>query len=425
MQQQHHAPHRRGLRTGMISAAIAALIAAAAVAVAYTRKESTRTIPGITDPGPYRAAKIRPTMAPEKQREAVLRYYENWKKNFVKQACGDDAYQVVSPDAAYPFVAEGQGYGLVITASMASLDSEAKNVFDGILHYVLEHPSTNNADLTAAEQDSSCVDAGGGNSATDGDMDIAYGLLLADKQWGSNGSINYAQLAIKRIAAIKRSEVHPTTKLMLLGDWSTAQDGDLYQTSRTSDWIAHHFRVFRAATGDPFWDDVLRAHQTAIASLQSAVSPVTGLLPDFAQVSGNTLRPADGKVLESPRDGDYYFNACRTPWRIGLDAVTSADNTSLTAALKINKWAVRTTGGDPDRFAAGYTLDGERLQDSGSSNTFWAPLAVAAMTDPTSQAWLDALWQKMATTPVSPDAYFGTTIQLQVMLIVSGLYTPL
>jgi hypothetical protein len=86
---------------------------------------------------------------------------------------------------------------------------------------------------------------------------------------------------------------------------------------------------------------------------------------------------------------------------------------------------VEVSGGDPGRFAAGYTLDGKRLQDSGGSNTFWAPLAVAAMTDPTSQAWLDALWQKMVTTPVSPDAYFGTTIQLQVMLIVSGLYTPL
>lgn len=423
MQQQHHVQHRRGLRIGIIITAITALIAAA-VAVTNTGKQSTETIPEITEPGPYRAAKIRPTMSPEKQREAVLRYYESWKGNFVTQACGDDAYQVASPDAAYPYVAEGQGYGLVITASMASLDPEAKRIFDGILHYVLEHPSANNPDLTAAEQDSSCVDAGGGNSATDGDMDIAYGLLLADKQWGSNGAINYAQLAIKRIAAIKRSEVHPTTKLMLLGDWSTAQDGDLYETSRTSDWIVHHLRAFKATTGDPFWDDVLRAHQTAIASLQGTASPATGLLPDFAQASGNTVRPVSGKVLESQRDGDYYFNACRTPWRIGLDAITSADSTSLEAALKINEWAVKATGGDPDRFAAGYTLDGERLQDT-SINTFWAPLAVAAMTDPTGQAWLDALWEKMVTTPVAPEAYFGTTIQLQVMLIVSGVYTPL
>jgi endo-1,4-beta-D-glucanase Y len=423
LQQPHHVQHRRGLRAGIVVIAITVLIAVA-VAVMHTGKRSTEAIPEITDPGFYPGAKIRPTMSPEKQREAVLRYYESWKDTFVTQACGDDAYQVVSPDAAYPFVAEGQGYGLVITASMASLDPEAKKIFDGILHYVLEHPSTNNPDLTAAEQDSSCADASGGNSATDGDMDIAYGLLLADKQWGSNGDVNYAQLAIKRIAAIKRSEVHPTTKLMLLGDWSTAQDGDLYATSRSSDWIVHHFRVFKAATGDPFWDDVLRAHQTAIASLQGTASPGTGLLPDFAQAGESTVRPVGGKVLESPRDGDYYFNACRTPWRIGLDAITSADSTSITAAQKINQWAVKATGGDPDRFAAGYTLDGRRLQDT-SINTFWAPLAVAAMTDQTSQAWLDALWEKMVATPIAPKAYFGTTIQLQVMLIVSGVYTPL
>ena len=29
------------------------------------------------------------------------------------------------------------------------------------------------------------------DSATDGDMDIAYALLLADKQWGSSGDIVY------------------------------------------------------------------------------------------------------------------------------------------------------------------------------------------------------------------------------------------
>ena len=33
---------------------------------------------------------------------------------------------------------------------------------------------------------------GGDDSAFDGDADIAYGLLLAHAQWGSDGSVNYA-----------------------------------------------------------------------------------------------------------------------------------------------------------------------------------------------------------------------------------------
>jgi endo-1,4-beta-D-glucanase Y len=424
MQLQHFGHRIGGKRAVLISAAIAVLMTVVAIAMTYTGRRSAEKSREVTDSRPYRAAQIVPTMPPEEQREAVLRYYEGWKDAFVKQACGDDAYQVRSPDAAYPFVAEAQGYGLVVTASMAQLDPEAKEIFDGIIHYILEHPSANNPNLTAAEQDSSCSDVGGRNSATDGDMDIAYGLLLADRQWGSLGNINYAQLAIKRITAIKRDEVNPATKLMLLGDWSTPQDRDLYDTSRTSDWIVHHFRIFKAATRDPFWDEVRSAHQEAITSLQATTSSRTGLLPDFVQRSDTTLRPAEGKVLESPRDGDYYFNACRTPWRIGLDAITSGDSTSLDASRKINSWAMKTTGGDPDRFAAGYTLDGKRLEER-SANTFWAPLAVVAMTDPNGQAWLDTLWEKMAASTVSADSYFGTTIQLQVMLVVSGVYIPL
>ena len=33
------------------------------------------------------------------------------------------------------------------------------------------------------------VDVNGVDSALDGDMDIAYSLLLADKQWGSDGRL--------------------------------------------------------------------------------------------------------------------------------------------------------------------------------------------------------------------------------------------
>lgn len=35
--------------------------------------------------------------------------------------------------------------------------------------------------------------------ATDGDMDISYGLLLANKIWGGNDKINYIDEAVKRI----------------------------------------------------------------------------------------------------------------------------------------------------------------------------------------------------------------------------------
>ena len=41
------------------------------------------------------------------------------------------------------------------------------------------------------------------------------------------------------------------------------------------------------------------------------------------------------------------------------------------------------------------------------------------MTDSGSQAWLDALWNKMLNTPFTGD-YYSTSIQLQVMITVTG-----
>ena len=146
-------------------------------------------------------------------------------------------------------------------------------------------------------------------------------------------------------------------------------------------------------------------------------------MPDFVRVSGTSVTPVSGRVLESDHDGDYNYNACRTPWRIGLDAITSGDPASSAVAFKINSWAKTVTGGDPSAFGSGYTLQGQRYGTE-SSNAFWGPLAVAAMVDPSSQDWLDALWTRMAGTEVDSENYFGASIQLQVVLILVGYYVP-
>lgn len=47
-----------------------------------------------------------------------------------------------------------------------------------------------------------CYGAFGG--AADGDFDMAYALLIADKQWGSSGKHNYKQIATDLIKALKK-----------------------------------------------------------------------------------------------------------------------------------------------------------------------------------------------------------------------------
>ncbi|WP_020385054.1 glycosyl hydrolase family 8 [Kribbella catacumbae] len=366
---------------------------------------------------PYAAGMLRPSGVQSALDAKVVDYYQRWKAAFVRQNCGNGWYQVISPDADHPYVAEAQGYGMVIAATMAGADPDAKKVFDGLVKWKIDHPSSVNPDLLAAEQDVNCRSVNGGDGATDGDMDVAYGLLLADRQWGSAGTYNYKQLAIRHINAIKKDEINPSTNLLKLGDWSSSGD-QYYYITRTSDWMVDHFRAFRKATGDTAWDTIRNAHQTTIANLQSGFAPSTGLLPDFVVNTNTSPRPAPGQVLEDPNDGQFWWNACRTPWRIGADAVTGADSRSLAAARKLNSWIKSKTGGNPDQIALGYKLTGTQIS-SGSEPAFFAPFAVTAMTDSGSQAWLDALWNKMLGTPIATDSYYSASIQLQVMITVT------
>jgi hypothetical protein len=181
-----------------------------------------------------------------------------------------------------------------------------------------------------------------------------------------------------------------------------------------------HFRVF-AALDPATWRRVVEAHLDLVGRLQQEFSPTTGLLPDFVVGIGRAPRPAQPKFLEAETDGDFAWNACRTPWRIGTDALVGGDPRAIAAVRRMTAWIRTATGGDPTRIAESYALDG-RVLDDAPSMAFTAPFAVAAMSAPGStpgaQGWLDALWETMEAT--QPEGYYADSIKLQVMLTVSG-----
>jgi endo-1,4-beta-D-glucanase Y len=365
----------------------------------------------------YVPGTIRPSVAQSTQDQVLTKYYDFWKQNFLTTKCGSGTYAVLSKDADHSFVAEGEGYGMTIAALMAKKDPQARTVFDGILKFVKAHPSVNDKDLHAAEQDANCKSVNGSDSATDGDLEIAYGLLIADKQWGSGGTYDYKAEAVRIINGIKRAEVNSSTKFPLLGDWGN--DGKYKTSSRTSDWMPGHLRAFKAATGDAFWDQVRTRQETAITQLQQQYAPTTGLLPDFVVNTNSTPKPAPANFLEGSYDGKYSWNACRDPWRLGVDAVTVSGSAAKAQVQKMNTWIKSATGGDPSKISSGYSLTGAKTE-SGEHPCFTAPFAVAAMNDPGSQAWLDQLWTRISTFTLDSTDYYGTGIQVQVLIILTG-----
>ncbi len=394
---------------------VRAVVTAAALAAGLLSVPAAASAAGT----PYVPGTLRPSVSQATQDQVLQKYYDFWKKNFLTTKCGSGTYAVLSKDADHAFVAEGEGYGMTISAMMAEKDPQARSIVDGILKFVKAHPSVNNKDLHAAEQNSSCKSVNGSDSATDGDLEIAYGLLIADKKWGSTGAVNYHAEAVRIINAIKKSEVNGSTKFTLLGDWGN--DAQYKNSSRSSDWMPGHLRGYAAATGDSFWDSVRTRSETAVSQLQSQYAPNTGLLPDFVVNTNSTPKPAPSNFLEGPNDGKYSWNACRDPWRLGADAITAPGSAAAAQVRKMNTWIKSATGGDPSKIQSGYSLSGSKTE-SGQHPCFTAPFAVAAMTDPGSQAWLDKLWTQIAS--FSPDAsdYYGTGITVQVLLILTGNY---
>jgi len=362
---------------------------------------------------------LRPAQSQADIDDATAAFYDAWKARYLIDGCGPDQKRIRMEAGKIWSVSEGQGYGMVIVALMAGHDPDAQTIFDQLFRYARRHRSDFDQALMAWAQNAQCQDVEGRDSATDGDLDIAYGLMLADQQWGSTSGIDYRGEAKRTLDAVVKHTIDAATGLLLLGDWVTP-DGDYAHATRTSDWMIDHFRAF--AKLDPItWDRAIDAHLGLALRLQQAFAPQTGLLPDFVSDAAQAPKPAPPHFLEAETDGDFAWNACRTPWRLGTDAVLSGDHRSVTAVRRMTQWIRAATGDDPAKIGESYKLDGTVL-DPATSMAFVAPFAVAAMSasadTPGAQQWLDALWDRMVA--AAPQDYYADSIKLQVMITVGG-----
>jgi endo-1,4-beta-D-glucanase Y len=354
----------------------------------------------------------------DQMNSSVDAYYHYWKDTYLKPSNG------VTPGGGY-YVAmkgtggngrekttsEAHGYGMIILALMAGKDARAQSLFDGMYNLYDKHRSRINRQLMSWVIDESESTAKDSDSATDGDMDIAYALLLAHYQWGSGGKIDYITQARRIInKGIKVSEIGRSSRRTLLGDWSS----DPYAT-RPSDWMTGHMRAYAEATGDAAWNDITATTLDMVEGLAREHAPTTGLMPDF--VVGSTPRPAAPNFLEAETDDDFSWNACRFPFRMALDAAHSGDRRARDAVNRIASWITTTTNNDPRGIMAGYTLKGKPLVGY-SDMAFTAPMVAAAtMASGDHQAFINRGWALMTG---ARDGYYPDTINLMSMLFVSG-----
>ncbi|EHQ27950.1 glycosyl hydrolase family 8 [Mucilaginibacter paludis] len=366
---------------------------------------------------------IKPNHVSQKELDNSVRsFYILWKARYINTNCNNGQYYVwFEKPGQKQSVSEGQGYGMMIVALMAGYDKKAKATYDGLFKYYKAHPSKRDPHLMAWAQNNNCKDISG-SSATDGDMDIAYSLLLADKQWGSKGDINYHDEARQMIASIMKQEINPKTFSVILSN-SVEYDSRDYFDTRSSDFMPAHFREFKTASNNAGWDKVVDRNYTLFQFLQHKYSPDAGLIPDFIQHINKKPVPARAHYLESPYDGYYNYNACRVPWRIATDYILYGDKRSKAVVDKINTWIRTTTNGNPDNISAGYTLQGNDLKGRYfEALSFIAPFAVSAMVDQKNQVWLNHVWDYLLKFDMDGFDYYDNSIKMINMIILSGNY---
>lgn len=385
---------------------------------------------------------IIPSMSRDSMDDAVRSFYKEWKARFIRSVPAEGFSYVYTRDPipenedTAESLSEGQGYGMEIVALMAGFDADAHKTFDELYKYYSLHPNKSNPVLMAWSQDSALNDIET-DGATDGDIDIAFSLLLAHAQWGSSGKIDYLSRANAMIHAIDSQGINHQTYSILKGDTTKPDDPD-YFDMRSSDFMPATFRSFYAFSKDSVWLKVIDHNYLLFIELQKEHSPSVGLLPDFiVKIHNGTGRPAPKRKKflskdsyeESPHDGEYYNNACRVPWRLATDYILNGDrDSSAKEALdNINTWVIRKTKGNPAHIAPGYKLNGkpfsglEDKPEKFDAITYLGPFTVSAMVAG-DKKWLDKCWTFLLYNKIQKFNYFDNTIKLLNMIIISGNY---
>jgi endo-1,4-beta-D-glucanase Y len=367
----------------------------------------------------------------------VFRHCQQW-------AIGDGSIEV-----SHITTSESHGYGMMILAHMAGCEKmldfrpeqwicgcgSLRDYFNAMLRTVLAFPSVigkenrlfawelfgypaDGDDRTGYKQSDGFKtapfsrDPETGDCATDGDMDIIYALLLADKKWGSGGAYDYKKIALDMLDSLWKTCVHKEYHTLLLGDWASDRAGSvLGDAVRLSDIIPGHIKAYAEADKAHDWQKVLDACYSVIRDLCEDNRHQNGLLPDFAVRADGKWKAPEEKILEGD-DGAYSYNACRVPWRLGTD------HSLLEIVIKpLNAFAKAYTGGDLDRLGP-LRLDGTPLEES-DPGTFTAPFLVTAAAG-TDRDWENELWNWHGLDTYNGDNY-GDYIKLLAMLDAAGM----
>ena len=366
---------------------------------------------------------VMPSASQSTRDAAVETAYNSWKSTYLIHGCASNEYYVSTKgdnDARNNGpVSEGQGYGMNIVPLMAGFDPNAQTEFNGLWQLVQDHEDQFGM-MQWQLDGNTCQYYSGGtpDGATDGDLDIGYGLILADQQWGG-----YRQAALTWLGNFFAHDVASDGHLKAEDDDSFADD------SRPSDYMLDHLRAFAAYDPSHNWAKVITKTESIISEFTASFSPNFGLIADFIRGANTTSpHPAAANFQEDQPDNIVGYNSIRVPWHMGTDALENGTSVAATAYADALKWSAcdkSWSKGTPTGVWPHMNLNctgfdsspdvGDTVAEEAGDSV--GPAAMASG----DQAWTDAIWNELGTNPFG-DHYFGETIKMIVYIVMAGDY---
>ncbi|MCS7231301.1 MAG: glycosyl hydrolase family 8 [Elusimicrobiota bacterium] len=325
-----------------------------------------------------------------------------WKGNYLtKTGAPKGTYRIQRGSAnEYDTVSEGIGYGMLILVFTDNHINTNRCFFDGLYRYYQCYLDQNGLMHWQIDREGNIK---GYNAATDADEDVALALIFAHYQWGSEGAINYLEEAKKIITRIMKYQVEKPSYILKPGDSFGGSD-----LTNPSYFAFSWFRIFKEITQDSNWEKVIDA---CYSLLNKAAHPQTGLIPDWCDINGKEV---------SGYGYNYYYDACRVPWRVGVDYIWYGESRAYEINNKIINWSTSTTQGDVNRIVAGYRLDGTPLVNY-SNAAFVGPFGVGSMVDPKFQQYCNALYTRLINFPNGGQwGYYQDCLKMISMLVMTG-----
>jgi endo-1,4-beta-D-glucanase Y len=322
--------------------------------------------------------------------ERVRAAYKAWYDATVTADGAGGFLRVKKPDSGSVIgstVSEGIGYGMILAVYMID-----QNLFDNLWKYEQSHRNGNGLMDWEIGPDNQ-ITSGGNGAATDGDEDMAWALVMADRQWGGKGTLDdtYLNHAKRLIDLIYAYEVDVGRNYLLRpGD----QWGNVDVTN-ISYFAPAYFRVFGQVTGKAEdWTKVIAGNYDIIERSLNATSgnQNNGLVPAWCDSSGKPV------VAYSGAPTHFQNDSTRTPFRVGEDYCYFGEPRAKAYLSKISAFYA---GIGVSNIVDGYNLDGtprpDRATGGAQAASFVGPAGVGAMSDVKYQSFLNDAYAAVAT----------------------------